>query len=596
LAQVVQDTAAVDALVQAIKSPVGKVNAGCRPICVVTIAVDATEPAFDLDYLESQCLGAADFFVMQTGDLTRHFEGLMPVNSKVFGGAARAYRADFAQNPVAGKLHFGVPASLLAKSQAGLISEIWGYAYLAGLVQQATPNQKLEKATVKTFIGAEMAMVQLTDGSLAQVYAQQQFPGVPVAAFLRIGQEIEGHLISDSRQFAIASEPFDSTKLLEVYPYGSVVLGLVTDANRKTATVAIHPSFPLEIPKARITHNERDVVSEYLEVGRVYSFRIFKDDHSKPQLRCDDIEDFEEPLQSVALLPGGVPWLNEVEGLAGSASAEPAETVSLVREVEQSLDEIDAEVIEQADGGQGWQSGGVAQGSTQEAPTAEQRKHGILNDFAVAHYRGKIKLLNNQMAGQNDAIRRLEEENRNLADRFRGLENQLREAKVGLIEARRQTREATREVSVFDPWDSRDNFATDEEWLRHEVYLAWVEAYSPTDRKRFNLQAANWTVNPNFFDNLSRSEFNGGQLRKVIKTIVDVVTGREAQDHINKTHALFENGRPIVIGSSRALRAYVEEVAASARRLHYWQFKDGSTELSQVAVHDDYNIYAPTAA
>jgi hypothetical protein len=596
LAQLVQDTAAVEALVQAIKAPVGKANSGRKPICIVTIAVDSTEPAFDLEYLESQCLGAADFYVMQTGDLTRHFESLMPVNSKVFGGAARAYRADFAQNPVAGKLHFGVPASVLAKSQAGLISEIWGYAYLAGLVQQATPNQKLEKATVKTFIGAEMAMVQLTDGSLAQVYAQQQFPGVPVSAFLRQGQEIEGYLNRGSRQFTIASNPFDATKLLEIYPYGSVVLGLVTDANRKFATVAIHPNFPLDVPKARITHNERDVVSEYLEVGRVYSFRIFKDDHSKPQLRCDDIEDFEEPLPSVALLPGGVPWLNEVEGLAGSAAAEPTEEVSLVREVAQSLDEIDAEVIERADQNQGWHDGGVSQGAPAEAATSEQRKQNILNDFAVAHYRGKIMALTNQLEGQNDAIRRLEEDNRDLTGRFRGVENQLREAKAGLIEARRQAREATREVTVRDPWDSRENFATDEDWLRHEVYLAWVDAYSPTDRKRFNLPAATWSVNPKFFENLTRSDFNGVLLRKLIKTIVDVVSGREAQEHINENHALLQGGRPLTHGSTRALRAYVEEVAASARRLHYWQFKDGSTELSQVAVHDDYNIYAPTAA
>jgi hypothetical protein len=596
LTQLVQDTAAVEALVRAIKAPIGNANSVRKPICVVTIAVDADEPAFDLEYLESQCQGAADFYVLQTGDLTRNFENLMPADSKVFGGAARAYRADFAQNPVAGKLHYGVPAALLAKSQAALISEIWGYAYLAGLVQQATPNQKLEKATVKAFIGSEMAMVTLTDGALAQVYAQQQFPGVPVAAFLRQGQEIEGYLNRDSRQFTIASEPFNATKLLEAYPYGSVVLGLVTDTNRKSATVAIHPSVSFEIPKARITHNDLDVVSEYLEVGRVYSFRVFKDDHSKPQLRCDDIEDFEEPMPSVALLPGGVPWLNEVEGLVGSASAEPAETVSLVLEDSQSLDEIDAEVIEQVDDNQGWQSGAVSQGSSQEAPSAEQRKQSILNDFAVAHYRGKIKVLTNQMAGQNDAIRRLEDENRELASRFRGVENQLREAKIGLIEARRQTREATREVTVIDPWESRDNFATDEDWLRHEVYLAWVSAYNPTDRKRFNLQAESWTVNPRFFDNLTRSDFNGVLLRKLIKTIVDVVSGREAQEHINENHALLQGGRPLTNGSTRALRAYVEEVAASARRLHYWQFKDGSTELSQVAVHDDYNIYAPTAA
>ena len=39
-----------------------------------------------------------------------------------------------------------------------------------------------------------------------------------------------------------------------------------------------------------------------------------------------------------------------------------------------------------------------------------------------------------------------------------------------------------------------------------------------------------------------------------------------------------------------AWRSYVEQKAASARRLHYWTLPGGAIELARVVLHDDYRI------
>ena len=82
-------------------------------------------------------------------------------------------------------------------------------------------------------------------------------------------------------------------------------------------------------------------------------------------------------------------------------------------------------------------------------------------------------------------------------------------------------------------------------------------------------------------------------MRKVVRTVLDIVTGREADARRHEVHPLRDglqaNPDPVLRGDgAESFRAYVEQMSASARRLHFWKFPDNRIELSRVVRHDDY--------
>jgi hypothetical protein len=97
-----------------------------------------------------------------------------------------------------------------------------------------------------------------------------------------------------------------------------------------------------------------------------------------------------------------------------------------------------------------------------------------------------------------------------------------------------------------------------------------------------------------FFDSVFDPHLTEDELRKAVRTIVDVVTGREGDTRQNRVHPLRESESPaapqrVRPDGSKAWRANIEDNTPQARRLHYWKEPAGQIELSKVAKHDDFS-------
>ena len=139
--------------------------------------------------------------------------------------------------------------------------------------------------------------------------------------------------------------------------------------------------------------------------------------------------------------------------------------------------------------------------------------------------------------------------------------------------------------------DSEGLFVTDEERLRHDVYLAWAKNVPACDKARLQLPAG-WTAGPQFAASLYGFT-EPGVVGKALKAAVEVLTGVAERNAAREVHALRTDGggdaAQVVRGDgAKCFRAAIEQRVASARRLHYWRLPDGSVELSRVVVHDDF--------
>ncbi|MCD1269740.1 hypothetical protein B5M43_012985 [Microbacterium sp. MEC084] len=140
----------------------------------------------------------------------------------------------------------------------------------------------------------------------------------------------------------------------------------------------------------------------------------------------------------------------------------------------------------------------------------------------------------------------------------------------------------------------RSRWLTDEEWIRHEIFLAWIDRIDPNERPSTPL--GDYVIGERFASSLE--SLDDAQFDKAMRAVVDVVTGR--------AHAV--NGRDLHpwrsgtggddpqrirdVDGAKGWRCAIEKNSPSARRLHYWVLRNGTAggqvELSRVVLHDDF--------
>gem|GEM_PF-900461 len=224
--------------------------------------------------------------------------------------------------------------------------------------------------------------------------------------------------------------------------------------------------------------------------------------------------------------------------------------------------------------------------------------------LSLAESRQRIAALEDRLAasGASDsALARLREEARvaqlrarealaELGDEkraTRALKDEQRELKSQLFRARK----ASVATTPADPYRMRREQWLDEvDWVRHEIYLAWVDRVAPGERDDRALP--DYRVGPGFAASLS--SFDTAQLAKAFKATVDVLTGLAKDMPGRAVHPLRSGdgaGASDVIRAdgARCMRAYIEQHTPAARRLHYWMLPGGAIELGRVVLHDDVN-------
>jgi hypothetical protein len=163
----------------------------------------------------------------------------------------------------------------------------------------------------------------------------------------------------------------------------------------------------------------------------------------------------------------------------------------------------------------------------------------------------------------------------------------------------RSNASARRKIASKDPNKSstrsrRDRWASNEAWFNEELRRVWISRYKPAEREQnYPLDLSNFTYGPMFFESVFNPDLTEDELRKAVRVIVDVVTGRESDSRQSRVHPLRETDSPSSpqrtrTDGSKAWRANIEDNTPQARRLHYWKSSNGQMELSKISRHDDF--------
>jgi len=198
---------------------------------------------------------------------------------------------------------------------------------------------------------------------------------------------------------------------------------------------------------------------------------------------------------------------------------------------------------------------------------------------------GSHAALRNQALTDRSALRDALAELGELRAHARDLDDELRAQ-------RRQLRESRRISAVPDApriADRRAKWIDADEWVRHEILLAWVDRVAPSDRPSHALPA-DYVVLPCFAETLER--LDDGQFAKALKAAVDVLVGRAGGIVGRRLHPLrtgvgATSADVVRPDGARCYRASIEQGTPAARRLHYWVRADGVIELSRVVTHDE---------
>lgn len=600
----VTTTESVDDLVAGLRDP-----ARLRPWCVVSTPFDSPFPRFDLAEIERQVGDLCAIFLLPTGELSRRLSAAVPEHADAYGGAARSFPPgdEWLENPRLTQLRWVPIPSQSEATTERLIADLFTMAYQADLLE-ATPERGLKASgIVKSIVAGTRGMVQLDSGEFATIVHELTFPQVPLEWVIAPGQRVFGSFDPSTRRLLPEAATVPETQLLEWYPNGAVTLALVISTERQRAMLAVHPSLPLAVKREELSGNPRDRVDLLLTPGDVIAVRVIRDEQGRVRLRTRDIDDVEPILPAPPVFEGGEPWLR-VERVLST----PDEELSII-----SLEDFLAAAATLADP----PSGGA--GPALAAPIAAQpaparpgpgsRPAASLETDSVAEVSasptsalksalGTVDMLKSENAqlrsqvarlGGAHAVEELQYLRQLLGEALRE-RDAAKERAAGLDASRRETQGLLRRArsergAESDPTTRRERFSADEDWIRHELYLAWIERLDAADRVRYPLPER-FVVGPRFASSLE--SMDAGQLQKIFRAAVDVLTGYVRELGSRNVHPLREgtgaSAASVVRGDGAVcFRAYVEQNTPSARRLHYWQTPSRQIELSRVVLHDD---------
>jgi len=295
------------------------------PVVVVTIASSQTEPYIDAEEIKRQVGDLGEVVVLPTGDVSWAFSHAMPRMTQVYGGAGRVYDVghEWALDAYRSPLRFAYSAHDSARVVDLLVSDALAGAVRAGLAGgPSEPDVPATRGTVRTIVEPTTAMIVLDDddGLPVTFRADLLDLGLPVSRLVRRGQRVAGHLRKDARRIELRRMLRPPLEYLAAYAAGDVILARVAQVADDELVLNPHPTVRVTVPRARITDNPNDMVSDLFTLGETVLARVVTPAPDM-QLRLDDVDD-DAHVAVPPLLEGGPPWLTLVDPRAALAEAQ----------------------------------------------------------------------------------------------------------------------------------------------------------------------------------------------------------------------------------------------------------------------------------
>lgn len=592
-----------------------------RPWGVITIPVSAEEPLIDVEQLHDEAGDVCQFFVIQTGTLTRKLAAMLPDRCQVYGGASRIYPVgvEWMSAPELSPLRFMHDTGDAAIITDRLVADALSMAHAAGLFAEPASTSVRASGEVRSLLaGGKRALVQLDSGGVATIVHELTFPEVPLEWVIREGQIVDGQYDPQTKRLTIDVVRVDSKQLLEHYPHGTVTLAYVVSVERQSGVLAVHPSVPITVTRGDVSSNPFDRVDLLLAPGDVVHVRVVRDEQGRTRLRLSDIDDDETIQPALALAPGSDPWLAEERHKPESEvdpkvlfAPEPYADVDEKQELEGAASPTQHRATDLSDVARfglpeprpapGPHKAGAPLKASSERPEPAaalgKRQSSVLVTTQLAlqqerdrtrQLEAQLKRIGGESALEKIAIMRLELGELH-AENYR-LRDQLHKMRSDQRALRTMLRKVRRTVPVSGYSQRRQNFDCAEDWVRHEIYLAWIDRLDAGDRKRWPLPKGSYVVGERFAASLEL--LDDPSRDKALKAVVDVLTGRARELPARNPHPLrtgeeMSAADVVRADGARCMRVHIEKKVASARRLHYWQSDDGVIELSRIVLHDD---------
>ncbi|GAA1938947.1 hypothetical protein [Agromyces allii] len=600
-----------------------------RPWVVVTSPFGAVEPELDAAALVEEVGDVSRVFAIETGPLTRELSALLPDRLDVYGGAGRSYPVGFTTETSMQESRLRFPQPTPRHATERLITDVLAHAQAAGLFEIAPKRAVAASGTVSGFLmDGSRALVALDGQGMATVWQELTYPPVPLDWTLAKGQRISGLLDVETRRLNVELETPSLESVAARFPHREVTLALVESTSDRRAVLALHPQVRIEITREDVSPNPLDRVDALLSVGDVVAARVLHLSGDRLHLSLSDVDDDEPIVPPFTLVAGGLPWLREDRPLVAvddepvrSVASVPDGATQAVATAAVATDAAVSPMFEPAAAptrpspmpGPGLhRAEPPAVVAASEAPIVvgaplhQESRHGTLaqsQQLTITRLQGQVADLTAQLrdagadSGAHAALR-----NQALTDRSalrdalaelgevrahaRDLEDELRAQRRHLRESRRVS--SAPEAPRFA--DRRAQWLDADDWVRHEILLAWVDRVAPSDRASRALPT-DYAIGADFAQSLTA--LDDGQLAKAFKAVVDVLVGRAGEVAGRRLHTLRTGDgasasdvvRPA--DGARCFRASIEQNTPAARRLHYWVCSDGSVDLSRVVTHDD---------
>lgn len=584
-----------------------------RPIAVATTLFDSGQPLIDLDALEAAIDGVADVALIASGELTYRFAGALPPDCATFNGAVRSFPTDteWQQRPTLARRRFSFFATEADEVLQNVIDDLLGMASRAGLTVASARTARPASGVVRGLIADDArAIVQLDSGSLATISAELTFAPAPLPWVIAVGSAVRGLLDPDTSRLALEPAIASAADLWAHYPDGAVTLALVHRVERQRATLLVHPEHPVAVTRGDLSTNPHDRVDLLLTEGDVIDVRVVRDAQGRLALQTIDLDDDEHVLPALALTPGGLPWLAHGRPLL---EPEPDLTVTSIEQFLASVGLARAPEVDDHDAAPATATAtataaaGIAAPRPGPGPQPAERRAEQPVDRRTAlqsalttvdELKAQLRAARAERRGSTAAEATAEVERMKnlvtelLADNGRALNDarqlrdRLKDAQASLRSARRTSPDAAPEAAR----DRRTRFADADEWIRHELYLQWIERFDPATRAQHPLPAAT-LIGPQFAASLD--PLDDAQLDRALRCTMEAVTGFIAKVSAREVHVLRSGDgasdppRVRPDDGARCMRAYIEQKTPQARRLHYWALRGGGVELSRVVQHDD---------
>jgi predicted RNA-binding protein with RPS1 domain len=206
-------------------------------------------------------------------------------------------------------------------------------------------------------------------------------------------------------------------------------------------------------------------------------------------------------------------------------------------------------------------------------------------DAALGAAHGEIESLRDQVYALDEQLAHERSERRTLIARVGAERSKRREADETIRLERERAERAEAQLQIVDGGDPARRFT-------RELHATWSELYT-TDQDRRRHPFGEPIIGPTFLASVANIE--GIEYERILKVCAHVVAGRAHEINSLALHQLRSSSggdAPVVIRDDGAMawRVNLQTGTSSARRLHYWQLRDGRIELSKVGTHDDLSI------